>query len=133
MQKRRYFKLFFLAILCVSLLQIVSWLPLAGHIPAASAHTFVVGSDPVDGSTINKAPALVRIYFDAPLAPASQANVLAFSPGAPSSGLLVNAGQSVVNASNPDELDTPLLATNKLPQGSYEVRWTALSLSLIHI
>lgn len=129
MQRRRYFKILLLAVLCVSLLQLVSWLPLAGHAPTASAHAFVIGSDPIDGSTIQKAPSLVRIYFDAPIAAASRASVYAFPPGAPASGQLVNAGQSVINPSNSRELDTPLLPANKLPQGGYEVRWTALSLT----
>jgi methionine-rich copper-binding protein CopC/putative copper export protein len=129
MRKRRYFKILLLAVLGVSLLQIASWLPGTGHIPVASAHSFVIGSDPIDGSTITKVPALVRIYFDAPIAAASRASVVVFAPGASPTGQVVNAGKSVVNANNPDELDTPLLAADKLPQGSYEVRWTALSLT----
>ena len=129
MQKRRYPKILFLAVLCMCLLQAVSWLPFGGHIPTASAHSFVVGSDPIDGSTISKAPSLVRIYFDAPLAAVSQASVLAFPPGAPANGLPVNAGRSVINATNSSELDTPLIPASALPQGSYEVRWTALSLT----
>lgn len=129
MRQRRYLKIVLLAALCVSLLQIVSWLPLSGRAPTASAHAFVIGSDPIDGSTINKAPSMVRIYFDAPIAAASRASVYAFPPDAPANGLVVNAGQSVVNSANSSELDTPLLPANKLPQGGYEVRWTALSLT----
>ena len=129
MRKRRYFKILLLAVLGVSLLQIASWLPGAGRVPVASAHSFVIGSDPIDGSTITKAPALVRIYFDAPIAEASQASIMVFAPGTSPNGQVVNAGKSVVNANNPNELDTPLLAADKLPQGSYEVRWTALSLT----
>lgn len=129
MRRRRYLKIFLLAIFCVSLLQVVSWLPLAGRAPVASAHAFVIGSDPIDGSTVSKPPSVVRIYFDAPIAPASRASVYAFPPGAPASGVLVNAGPSVINPANPNELDTPLLPASKLPQGGYEVRWTALSLT----
>ncbi len=124
-----YLKIFFRAIFCASLLLLGSWLPLAGPAPIVSAHSFVIGSEPVDGSTVSKAPSVVRIFFDAPIASASQANVYAFPPGAPANGLLVNAGQSNINANNSRELDTVLLPANKLPQGGYEVRWTALSLT----
>ena len=129
MRERHYLKVIFLAIFCFSLLQIVSWLPFAGHVPTASAQAFVIGSDPIDGSTISKPPSLVRIYFDAPIAPASAASVYAFPPDAPANGLLVNAGHSNVNASNPKELDVRLLPAGKLPPGSYEVRWVALSMT----
>ncbi len=130
MRRRHYFRSIFLALLCCSLLQIVSWLPFAGHIPTASAHAFVIGSDPIDGSTISKAPSFVRIYFDAPIAAASTASIYAFPPGEQTAnGLLVNASHSSINATNPNELDTPLLPASKLPQGSYEVYWTALSLT----
>lgn len=130
MRRRAYFKYFNIsAIFLASLLLVGSWWPLAGPVHVASAHTFVIGSDPVDGSTVNKAPAVMRIYFDAPIASASRASVYAFAPGGPTDGLLVNAAPSHVNASNPRELDTPLLPASKLPQGGYEVRWTALSLT----
>lgn len=124
-----YFKILFRAIFWGCLLLLGSWLPLIGSAPTASAHAFVIGSDPVDGSTVGKAPSVVRIYFDAPIAPNSQADVYAFAPGVPASGLLVNAGQSYVNPHNPRELDTALLPASKLPQGGYEVRWSALSLT----
>ncbi|MGH2480994.1 MAG: copper resistance CopC family protein, partial [Ktedonobacteraceae bacterium] len=106
-----------------------SWLPFVGHIPTAEAHAFVIGSDPIDGSTISKAPAVVWIFFDAPIASNSQAKVYTFPPGGPASGLLVNAGQSSINAHNSRELDTALLPASKLPLGGYEVRWSALSLT----
>ncbi len=126
---RHYCKSVLLAICCASLLLMGSWLPFVGHIPSASAHAFVIGSDPIDGSTIQKAPTAVRIFFDAPIAGISQAKVYAFPPSASASGLLVNAGQSSINAQNPRELDTALLSASKLPRGGYEVRWTALSLT----
>lgn len=129
MQRRRYLKVFLLAILCVSLLQVANWLPLVGHVPVASAHAFVIGSDPIDGSTVNRLPRVVRIYFNAPIAAASRASVYAFPPDAPASGLLMNAGISTVNVANARELDTPLQSADRLPQGGYEVRWTALSLT----
>lgn len=128
MQQRRYLKILILALFCVSLLLIGSWLPLAGRAPVASAHAFVIGSDPIDGSTINTPPGVVRIYFDAPIAASSQAAVYAFVPGSPS-GLLVSTDHGSINATNPRELDIRLLAASKLPQGGYEVKWTALSLT----
>lgn len=129
MQKRRHFKVLILVLCCVSLLQIASWLPGASHTPTASARAFVIGSDPIDGSTINKPPTVVHIYFDAPLAEASQASVYAYPPGGSTDGLLVNAGPSVINAATPSEMDIPLVPAKELPQGSYEVRWIALSLT----
>lgn len=129
MQKRHYIRIFALAFLCAILLQIAGWSSFIGHTPTASAYAFVIGSDPIDGSTISKPPAMVRIYFDAPLAAASQASVYAFAPSTPANGLLVNAGQSVINAHNSQELDIPLIPASKLPQGGYEVKWTALSLT----
>lgn len=129
MQRQRYLKVCLRALLYVGLLQIASWLPLAGRAPVALAHAFVIGSDPIDGSTISQLPHLVRIYFNAPLAPASRASVYAFPPDAPASGLLMNAGNSRINPTNARELDTPLLPPDRLPQGGYEVRWTALSLT----
>ncbi|HEY0756159.1 MAG TPA: copper resistance protein CopC [Ktedonobacteraceae bacterium] len=128
MQKRRYHKLLVIALFCACLLLAVSWLPLAGDTPMASAHSFVVGSDPIDGSTINKAPALVRIYFDAPIASTTQAIVSAFTAGA-SEGKVVSTDYGTINASNPQELDISLLPANKLPQGGYEIKWTAVSLT----
>lgn len=129
MRRRYYFTHFLLAIVGATLLLLGSWLPLAGHTPTASAHSFVIGSDPVDGSTVSKAPSVVRIFFDAPISAASQAKVYAFPPGTTATGVLVNASSSSINTTNPRELDTALLPASKLPLGGYEVRWTALSLT----
>lgn len=129
MLRRRYLRIFVLAICCAGLLQLMGWLPFAGQIPMASAHAFVIGSDPIDGSTISKAPAMVRVYFDAPVAGSSQVSVLAFPPGAPASGIQVNAGRSFVSPDNARELDAPLIPASKLPQGGYEVKWTAVSIT----
>ena len=126
---RQRCKRVFLALCWTGLLLLGSWLPFAGRIPAASAHAFVIGSDPIDGSTVKKTPLMVRIFFDGPVASASYAHVYAFPPNAPDGGLLVNAGSSTINAQNPRELDTPLLPPDKLPMGGYEVRWSALSLT----
>lgn len=118
-----------LVICWVGLLLCGSWLPFVGKMPTASAHAFVIGSTPIDGSTVNKAPSVVRILFDAPIASISYAHVYAFPANGPASGLLVNASASAINAQNPRELDAPLLPPNQLPLGGYEVRWSALSLT----
>jgi methionine-rich copper-binding protein CopC/putative copper export protein len=128
MQKRHHFRILVVALCCVSLLLMGSWLPLRNNAPLALAHAFVVGSNPIDGSTINKPPAQVRIYFDAPISPMSQATVYAYLPGSVEKHL-VSTNHGTVNASNPKELDVALLPSNKLPQGGYSVEWTALSLT----
>ncbi len=89
----------------------------------ANAQTFVIGSDPVDGSTITAAPSLVRIYFNAPLSSLSSARVYALPNG---QQVEVNAAHSSVSPTNPRELDTPLKPVAELPRGSYEVMWTAV-------
>jgi putative copper export protein/methionine-rich copper-binding protein CopC len=102
------------------LLLSLSWLPVLFKAPASLASSFVVGSDPVDGSTITIPPTRVRIFFNTPISSASTTTVYF--------GIeyqVMNAGRSHVASNNPQELDTPLLA--QLPEGSYTVRWTALS------
>jgi methionine-rich copper-binding protein CopC/putative copper export protein len=87
----------------------------------AYADAFVIGSDPVDGSTVSAAPAVVRIFFDAPIAASSSATV--YNP----SQQVVNATRSYIPANHPDELDTPLKNYRHLPLGGYVVHWTALA------
>src|SRR3954447_14193937 len=53
----------------------------------ASAHAYVIGSDPVDGSTVAKMPKEVHIYFNAPISSLSSAHV--YSTGG---GNLVDVG-----------------------------------------
>jgi putative copper export protein/methionine-rich copper-binding protein CopC len=89
----------------------------------ANAQTFVIGSDPVDGSTINQAPSVVRIYFNAPLSSLSSAHVYALPNG---QQVEVNATPSRVSATDSRELDIPLKPAADLPKGSYEVAWTAV-------
>lgn len=128
MRERRYrfLKLLVMGLLGLGLLLVWSWSPLFSQAPAASAHAFVIGSDPVDGTTIASAPSTVRIYFNEDIGQASRAFVYVFTPGGPANGREVDAGHSVVAAGNPRELDTPLLSPPTLPQGSYEVRWSAI-------
>jgi methionine-rich copper-binding protein CopC/putative copper export protein len=96
--------------------------PVSGG-PVALAHAFVIGSDPVDGSTVGTVPRVVRIFFDASISPASTAYV--FTPDEH----MVDASPSTVSTRDSHELDTPLMTPDQLPEGSYTVRWTALSYS----
>ncbi|MDQ2714048.1 MAG: copper resistance protein CopC [Chloroflexota bacterium] len=121
MLSRRYLRLACISLLSLSVLLLCSWSPIIMRPPAASAHAFVIGSDPVDGSTVSVAPAVVRIFFNGNIAPASSAQVFA------SDDRLVNAAQSTISRANPRELDTPLLPADQLALGGYIVRWTALS------
>ena len=127
MRQRHYLKILFFALGGLSLLLFLSWLPYGSRVPQVSAHSFVIGSNPIDGSTITTPPSMVRIYFDTPISSLSQASVAAFTPNGPADGLLVSSGPGTVNATNARELDIPLLAASKLPQGGYEVRWMATS------
>ena len=111
----------------LSLLLAFTWSPFLARPPAALAHAFVIGSDPVDGSTISTPPAVVRIFFNTPISPDSIAHVYVFAAGGPSDGQLVDAAHSTIPATNPRELDTPLITPALLPQGSYEVKWIAIS------
>jgi methionine-rich copper-binding protein CopC/putative copper export protein len=108
-------------ILGLGMLLIFNWLPPLSQAPVAFAHAFVIGSDPVDGSTVNAAPSVVRIYFNESIGSASIAHV--FAPD----GHIVDAARSSIPHTNPRELDTSLTTPGALPQGGYTVRWTALS------
>ncbi|MBA2286128.1 MAG: copper resistance protein CopC [Ktedonobacteraceae bacterium] len=121
MRSRRYLRLACMSLLGLSVLLLYTWSPIVIRPPTASAHAFVIGSDPVDGSTVSVAPAVVRIFFNGNLGPASSAQVFA------SDDRIVNAGQSTISRTNPRELDTPLLPATQLALGGYIVRWTALS------
>ncbi|MBV9228519.1 MAG: copper resistance protein CopC, partial [Chloroflexi bacterium] len=92
--------------------------------PLALAHAFVIGSDPVDGSTINTVPSVVRIFFNATISPISVAHVYSIQDGK-----LVNVGaaRSSLAPTNPRELDIPVQTPDSQPQGSYEVIWTAVA------
>src|SRR5712692_6886562 len=107
--------------LSLSMLLVYAWWPTASRTPVALAHAFVIGSDPVDGSTISSAPAVVRIFFNEAIGPGSVAHV--FAPD----GHVVDAAPSSISRTNLRELDTPLAAPGQLRQGSYTVRWTAVA------
>jgi methionine-rich copper-binding protein CopC/putative copper export protein len=127
MQQKHALRLMLGVLAGLSILLVWNWLPGFSQTPVALAHAFVIGSDPVDGSTIQGVPAVVRIFFDADISTASRAQVFVFTPGGSSNGSEIDRGISVVPAGHPRELDTPLLSPATLPQGSYEVRWTAIA------
>src|SRR5579884_573700 len=97
------------------------------HPSIAHADAFVIGSDPIDGSTVSAVPKVVRIFFNAPISSLSTAYVFAPVPGHYGQLQMVNAGHSYISSGNPRELDTVIAHADSLPQGSYEVRWTALA------
>ncbi|QBD79885.1 hypothetical protein EPA93_29460 [Ktedonosporobacter rubrisoli] len=92
--------------------------------PVASAHAFVIGSNPVDGATINAAPNVVRIYFNAPVSTLSTVHVYAIENG---QLVDVSAAPASISPTDARELDTPLKSPGSLPQGSYEIKWMAVA------
>ncbi len=122
MRQGRFLRPLLIAVMGLCLLLSLNWLPMIFRPTAALASSFVVGSDPVDGSTISVPPREMRIFFNTPISSASIATIYF--------GInyqVMNAGRSHIASNNPQELDTPLLA--QLPEGSYTVRWTALSVT----
>lgn len=92
--------------------------------PTVLAHSFVIGSGPVDGSTVSTVPAAIHIYFNTPISPISTAQILAVQDG---KLVDVTGSPSRVSPSNPRQLDTPIKTPDSTSQGSYEVRWVAVS------
>ena len=127
MQYKRSLRLLCLCLIGLGVFLIAGFISTVEQSPVAYAHAFVIGSDPVDGSTVASVPAVVRIFFDAPISSASVASVFAPVPNQYGQLQLVNAGHSSVSRTDPRELDTPVAHASSLPQGSYEVRWTALA------
>ena len=122
MRQGRFLRPMLMSALMLGLLLTINWSPVLSRPPVALAHAFVIGSDPVDGSTINTPPAVVRIFFNTPISSASIAHVYFGIDNQE-----VDKGHSSVASDNPRELDTPLIAPDRLAQGSYTVRWTALA------
>ena len=105
----------FLAYFCVTFVTIP---------PAAQAHAYVIGSDPVDGSTIDKVPNEVRIFFNAPVSTLSSARVYSIQNG----NLVDTTAAPITNTStNAEVLTVPIKTPASQPKGSYEVLWTAVA------
>ena len=88
---------------------------------SALAHAYVIGSDPIDGSTVTVVPKVVRIYFNANISPMSVAQVLYVQ----NADYVSVQTHSTLAVNNMRELDTYLPGT--LTGGSYFVRWTAVA------
>src|SRR5260370_12311798 len=123
MRQGRFLRPLLVSALSLSLLLAFTWSPLLSRPPAALAHALVIGSDPIDGSTISTPPARVRIFFNASISSASIAHVYVFA----ANGQQVDAAHSSIPAANPLELDTLLIHPASLPQRSDEVKWVAIS------
>jgi methionine-rich copper-binding protein CopC/putative copper export protein len=109
--------------------------------PAVHASAYVIGSDPVDGSTIASVPQEIHIYFNAPISILGSAHVFVVQQGTQNSSLVeVGANTGVISGSNPNELIIPLRQAQgsgpapdrdkpypPLQQGSYLIRWTAVA------
>ncbi len=118
MRYRRYPRFLLLSLLIAGSLLLYAWSPAAPALPV-EAHAFVIGSEPIDGSTVPVPPRVVRIFFNSEISVASHA--LVYDP----TERVVNAASSFIAPGNSRELDTPLQPG--LAQGSYLVRWTALA------
>jgi methionine-rich copper-binding protein CopC/putative copper export protein len=92
--------------------------------PAAQAHAYVIGSDPIDGSTIDKVPSEVHIFFNASISTLSSAHIYSIQNG---NLVDINATPSSVTATDAKELIIPLKTPASQPKGSYEVLWTAVA------
>ncbi len=116
-------------LLIVPLTLLLSILAFAGSLaliapPVAQAHAFVIGSDPVDGSTINKVPNEIRIFFNADISSLSNAHVYSIQDGNLNE---VNEKPGSVSPSNSRELDMDVKTPEQQSEGSYEVIWTAMA------
>ena len=127
MQYTRPFRPLCLLLVGLGVFLIAGFFTIVSPSKIAYAHAFVTGSDPIDGSTVASVPTVVRIFFNAPISSASSATVFAPVPDQYGQLQMVNAGHSTVSRTDPRELDTALAHPGSLPEGSYEVRWTALA------
>ena len=93
-------------------------------LPEVQAHAYVIGSDPVDGSTITTLPSVIRIFFNAPISSISTAHAYVIEINGMAD---VGASPGYISRTSSRELDIPLKTPKALPQGSYEVRWTAVA------
>jgi len=92
--------------------------------PVAQAHAFVIGSDPVDGSTINKVPNVIRIFFNADISSLSSAHAYSLENRTLNE---VNDGPATVSSSNQRELDITVKTPDKQAEGGYEIMWAAVA------
>ncbi len=108
------------ALLCNLLVFMASALLI--HPSEAHAQAYVIGSDPIDGSTIVSVPDAIHIFFDAPISSFSSASVYFIQNG---NYVNVTATDSV--QSYAQELVVPIKTPAQQSRGSYEVTWTAVA------
>ena len=87
----------------------------------ALAQAYVIGSDPVDGSTVTTVPTVVHIYFNANISSMSVADVLYVQ----NNNYVSIKTHNTLATNDMHELDAYL--PTKLSGGSYLVRWTAIA------
>lgn len=87
---------------------------------SASAHSQLIDGDPRDGTTVKKAPAAITLTFNEDLQdlPGSKSNQI----------VVLNRDGDEVTAGDV-EVDGPKMSRSlgKLPAGTYDVQWSALS------
>ncbi|HEY4033984.1 MAG TPA: copper resistance protein CopC [Ktedonobacteraceae bacterium] len=99
--------------------------PLGLNIPIASAHAYLLRSDPPANAILNAPPQIVRMWFSEELNPFTSHAVIVDTTNHE-----VDTGQGTVNSSNAMEMDvTPLL----LRAGTYVVVWRSQSAEDGHI
>ncbi len=108
------------------LLSIVAFISLTILIAPSvvQAQAFVIGSDPVDGSTINKVPNEIHIFFNADISTLSSAYAYSLEDGKLNE---VNAGPASVSLSNQRDLAITVKTPASQAEGSYEIIWTAVA------
>jgi putative copper export protein/methionine-rich copper-binding protein CopC len=121
MQKRQLL-IFIRALFFAILLSVMT--SLVARPPTASAHAFVIGSDPIDGSTINAVPKVVHINFNSPISPLSSARIYVVRNG---NLVDVSAAPGHISGANQYQLEVALKDPASQPQGSYEIKWTAVA------
>jgi copper transport protein len=86
----------------------------------ASAHAYILTATPAAGTTVDDAPATVRIQFDEPVA----------LPDSPAITVVDAAGQRVDKndvAIDPDDATAVVVHLAPLARGSYDVHWRVVS------
>jgi methionine-rich copper-binding protein CopC/putative copper export protein len=92
--------------------------------PVASAHAFVIGSDPIDSSTVNTVPGVVRITFNSAISPLSSVRIYFIQNG---ERIDVTDVSSYRLSADQRQVEVGIQSSSSQPQGSYEVRWRAVS------
>jgi copper transport protein len=104
---------------------LLTMLPVGLDLPVASAHAYLLRSDPPANAILNAPPSIVHLWFSEELNPFTSHTVIVDTTNHE-----VDTGQGTVNTSNAMEMDvTPLL----LRAGTYVVVWRSQSAQDGHI